>query len=70
MYTAYANMIAAEVASGGPHAARSSGVKYMRGVKRSVLKLVEVCVCVCMCVCLCVCALQQCVCEPAGLLCG
>ncbi|KIY91879.1 putative Exportin-1 [Monoraphidium neglectum] len=42
LYSAYADLIAAEIASGGPHAARSSGVKYMRGVKRSVLRLVEV----------------------------
>lgn len=42
LYSAYADLIAAEIAGGGPHAARSSGVKYMRGVKRSVLRLVEV----------------------------
>lgn len=42
LYGAYADFIAAEIAGGGPHAARSSGVKYMRGVKRSVLRLVEV----------------------------
>ncbi|GBF89748.1 hypothetical protein Rsub_02918 [Raphidocelis subcapitata] len=42
LYSAYADFIAAEIAGGGPHAARSSGVKYMRGVKRSVLRLIEV----------------------------
>lgn len=42
LYSAYADLIAAEIATGGPHAARSSGVKYMRGVKRSVLRLIEV----------------------------
>jgi len=42
LYSAYADAIAAEIATGGPHAARSSGVKYMRGVKRGVLRLIEV----------------------------
>jgi exportin-1 len=38
----YSEMIGAAIAEGGPHAARSSFVKYMRAVKKAVLRLVDV----------------------------
>ena len=42
VYRLYSEMIGAAIAEGGPHAARSSFVKYMRGVKKAVLRLVDV----------------------------
>ena len=37
----YSELISAAVASGGPHAARTSHVKLMRSVKKSSLRLIE-----------------------------
>eukprot|EP00882_Tetradesmus_deserticola_P001199 GHRQ01001297.1.p1 GENE.GHRQ01001297.1~~GHRQ01001297.1.p1 ORF type:complete len:1084 (+),score=646.45 GHRQ01001297.1:232-3483(+) len=42
VYRLYSESISQAIASGGPHAARSSFVKYMRSVKKSVLRLIEV----------------------------
>lgn len=42
VYRLYSESITAAITSGGPHAARSSFVKYMRSVKKAVLRLVEV----------------------------
>lgn len=37
----YSELISVATSTGGPHAARTSQVKLMRGVKRSALKLLE-----------------------------
>jgi hypothetical protein len=42
VYLLYSESITAAILAGGPHSARSSFVKYMRSVKRSVLRLIEV----------------------------
>lgn len=42
LYRLYSEMISRAITEGGPHAARSSFVKYMRGVKKAVLRLIEV----------------------------
>lgn len=42
MYRLYSEGITQAIVTGGPHTARSSFVKYMRNVKKSVLRLVEV----------------------------
>ncbi|KAK9862358.1 hypothetical protein WJX84_007629 [Apatococcus fuscideae] len=41
VYKMYSELISAAVASGGPHAARTSHVKLMRSVKKSSLRLIE-----------------------------
>ncbi|BDA47056.1 Exportin-1 [Coccomyxa sp. Obi] len=41
MYRMYSELISAAIASGGPHAARTSAVKLMRGVKKATLRLIE-----------------------------
>jgi exportin-1 len=42
VYKMYSELISATIASGGPHAAKTSGVKLMRSVKKVTLRLVEV----------------------------
>jgi len=42
LYRMYSEMISKAIVEGGPHAARSSFVKYMRGVKKNTLRLIEV----------------------------
>lgn len=42
VYRLYSEGITQAIVTGGPHTARSSFVKYMRNVKKSVLRLVEV----------------------------
>jgi exportin-1 len=42
VYRLYSESISQAISTGGPHAARSSFVKYMRSVKKSVLRLIEV----------------------------
>ena len=37
----YSELISAAIASGGPHAARTSAVKLMRAVKKATLRLIE-----------------------------
>ncbi len=37
----YSELISAAIASGGPHAARTSQVKLMRAVKKATLRLIE-----------------------------
>ncbi|GAX79005.1 hypothetical protein CEUSTIGMA_g6445.t1 [Chlamydomonas eustigma] len=41
VYKLYSELISRMITEGGPHAARSSAVKYMRSVKKVALKLVE-----------------------------
>ena len=38
----YSELISAAIASGGPHAAKTSAVKLMRSVKKVALRLIEV----------------------------
>eukprot|EP00878_Enallax_costatus_P005895 GHUV01006184.1.p1 GENE.GHUV01006184.1~~GHUV01006184.1.p1 ORF type:complete len:956 (+),score=324.49 GHUV01006184.1:1172-4039(+) len=42
LYKFYSEDVTAAISSGGVHAARSSFVKYMRSVKKSILRLIEV----------------------------
>lgn len=42
VYRLYSESISQAIVTGGPHTARSSFVKYMRSVKKAVLRLVEV----------------------------
>jgi exportin-1 len=42
VYRLYSESITQAIVTGGPHTARSSFVKYMRSVKKAVLRLVEV----------------------------
>lgn len=42
LYRMYSDMVSKTILEGGPHAARSSFVKYMCGVKKNVLRLLEV----------------------------
>lgn len=41
IYRSYSELVAAAIAAGGPHAARTSGCKLMRSVKKVALRLVE-----------------------------
>lgn len=41
VYKMYSELISATIAAGGPHAAKTSGVKLMRSVKKVTLKVVE-----------------------------
>lgn len=43
VYKLYSELISKTIAEGGPYAARSTFVKYMRSVKKVALKLIEVC---------------------------
>lgn len=42
VYRLYSESVSQAILTGGPHAARSSFVKYMRSVKKAVLRLIEV----------------------------
>lgn len=41
LYKMYSELISGAISTGGPHAAKTSGVKLMRGVKKATLRLVE-----------------------------
>lgn len=41
LHRMYSELISVAIASGGPHAARTSAVKLMRAVKKATLRLIE-----------------------------